>query len=248
MLKVLDLFSGIGGFSLGLERTGGFETVAFCEIDKYCQEVLRKNWPGVQIYDDIRSLEYGGAVDVICGGFPCQDISVGGKREGISGERSSLWYSMLETISVVRPKYIILENVDALRRRGLSEVLTGLAEIGYNAEWHSIPASRVGCLHKRERLWIIGYPHSSDASNERSTYLYNTEKWQTEEGIENWQNMLNELGAGDVTQWAGSYSRARRILDEIHNRTHRLKALGNAIVPQVAQIIGNAILDREKRK
>src|SRR5690349_13010430 len=109
MLRVLDLFSGIGGFSLGLERTGGFKTVAFCEIDPYCQKVLAKHWPGVPIYNEIRELSgIGISADVICGGFPCQDISLAGKRTGMEGMRSSLWRQFARLIREVRPKFAIV--------------------------------------------------------------------------------------------------------------------------------------------
>ena len=111
-LKVLDLFSGIGGFSLGLERTGGFETVAFCEINKFCQKVLKKHWPEVPIFEDVTKLkgEQVGQVDIICGGFPCQDLSTSGQGAGVGGERSGLWREMARLASELRPKYIIMEN------------------------------------------------------------------------------------------------------------------------------------------
>ena len=102
-LKVLDLFSGIGGFSLGLERTGGFETAAFCEIDPFCKKVLKKHWPDVPIYEDVRSLNYGGSIDVICGGFPCQPFSFPGKREGAEDDRH-LWPAMFGLIKKHRPR------------------------------------------------------------------------------------------------------------------------------------------------
>lgn len=240
-MRVLDLFSGIGGFSIGLERAG-MKTVAFCEIDKFCQKVLRKHWPDVPIYDDVRTLDYDGAVDVICGGFPCQDVSVAGKRAGITGKRSGLWKYILRAICMVRPKYAIMENVDALRKRGLSEVVGGMAEVGYDTEWHSIPASRVGALHKRERLWIVGYPNGSNAGNAVTLQLYNTKEWQTEEGVEDWQDLLDELGAGDVAQRADTYAGAWGVLDAIPDRVDRLRALGNAVVPQIPEIIGRAIV------
>src|SRR3990172_9328041 len=164
---MLDLFSGIGGFSLGLERTNGFETVAFCEIEPYPQAVLRKHWPNVPIYDDIRTLTAerlksdGISVDVITGGFPCQDLSVAGKQAGIDGERSGLWKELCRIISEVRPQYAIVENVPALlsgdRGRWFGRVLGDLAQIGYDAEWHCISASAVGAPHRRDRIWIIAY-------------------------------------------------------------------------------------------
>lgn len=169
MLKVLDLFSGIGGFSLGLESTGGFETIAFCEIERYPRAVLAKNWPGVPQYEDIRDLTArrlatdGLRPNVICGGFPCQDISSAGNRAGIGGKRSSLWFEFARLIGELRPRYAIVENVSALLVRGLGDVLGSLAEIGYDAEWHCIPASAVGAPHIRDRIWIIAYPQHPDA-------------------------------------------------------------------------------------
>ena len=124
-MKVLDLFSGIGGFSLGLERTGGFETVAFCEIEEYPRRVLAKRWPDVPCYEDVRTLTAerlaadGIAVDVICGGFPCQDISTAGKGAGLAGERSGLWSEIARLVGELRPSYVIVENVSALLGRGL---------------------------------------------------------------------------------------------------------------------------------
>ena len=167
-LKVLDLFSGIGGFSLGLEITGGFETVAFCEIEPYCQKVLNKHWPNVPVYENVRELTEtrldrdGIRPDVITGGFPCQDISVAGKGAGIEGERSGLWSELARIISELQPRYAILENVTNLisgdRGRWFGRVLGDLAEIGYDAEWHCIPASAIGAHHHRDRVWIIAYP------------------------------------------------------------------------------------------
>ena len=163
MMRLLDLFSGIGGFSVGLERAG-FQTVAFCEIDPFCQCVLKKHWPRIPIYDDIRSLTAerltadGIAVDVISGGFPCQDISVAGPGAGINGARSGLWTHYARIIGEVRPRYAVMENVSALLGRGLERVLGDLAEIGYDAEWHCIPAAAVGAPHRRDRVWIVAYP------------------------------------------------------------------------------------------
>ena len=146
-MNVLDLFSGIGGFSLGLERAG-FTTVAFCEIDPYARAVLRKHWPLVPQFEDVRDLTADalsrydiGPIDVICGGFPCQDISHAGKGAGLAGERSGLWSEIARLVGELRPRYVIVENVAALRGRGLERVLGDLAEIGYDAEWHCIPAS-----------------------------------------------------------------------------------------------------------
>jgi DNA (cytosine-5)-methyltransferase 1 len=162
-LIVLDLFSGIGGFSLGLERTGGFRTAAFCEIAARCRHLLKHHWPEVRIYDDVCTLTAeqlaadGISVDVICGGFPCQDISFAGAGAGIEGERSGLWREYARLIGELRPRVVIVENVAALTSRGLGVVLGDLALLGYDAEWDRIRAADVGAPHLRARLWIVAY-------------------------------------------------------------------------------------------
>jgi DNA-cytosine methyltransferase len=165
-LKVLDIFSGIGGFSLGLERAK-METVAFCEIEPYCQSILKKHWPNSRIFSDIKILnkellqESGVAeIDIIAGGFPCQDISCAGKQRGIDGSRSGLWKEFKRLIDELKPKYAIIENVANLRSRGLVTVLQDLWQIGYDVQWHCIPASAIGAPHRRDRIWIIAYPDS----------------------------------------------------------------------------------------
>lgn len=162
-MRVLDLFSGIGGFSLGLERAG-MQTVAFCEIEPFCRAVLAKQWPGVPCYDDIRDLSAarlaadGVVPNLICGGFPCQDISVAGRGAGLDGDRSGLWFEYLRLIGEIAPQWVIVENVPALRSRGLDVVLGGVAALGYDAEWHLIPASAIGAPHQRDRVWILAHP------------------------------------------------------------------------------------------
>ncbi len=174
-MKVLDLFSGIGGFSLGLERAG-MRTVAFCEIDPFCRRVLARHWPGVPIYDDIEGLgwerlcadELWPGIDVIAGGFPCQDISLAGTGAGLEGDRSGLYWQIWRLIRELRPSFVILENVAALLNRGLDDVLRSLASIGYDAEWHCIPASAVGAPHIRDRIWIVAYPSSFSGDGGRT--------------------------------------------------------------------------------
>lgn len=160
-LRVLDLFSGIGGFSLGLERTGGFETVAFCEIEEFPRRVLAKHWPGVPNLGDVTVAEFPNA-DVVVGGFPCQDISGAGKRAGVSGARSGLYRELVRAIRVVRPQYAILENVADLLSGPLEQpgewfhqVLGDLAEVGACVEWDCIPAKALGAPHERDRVWIV---------------------------------------------------------------------------------------------
>jgi DNA (cytosine-5)-methyltransferase 1 len=157
MLTVGSLFAGIGGFDLGLERTGGFTIRWQVEIDEYCRQVLAKHWPDVPRFGDIRTVLDVEPVDVLCGGFPCQDLSSAGRREGIDGENSVLWAEFARIIRLVRPRYIIVENVPALLKRGMGRVLADLAGYGYDAEWQCIPAAAFGAPHYRNRLFIIGY-------------------------------------------------------------------------------------------
>lgn len=163
---VLDLFSGIGGFSLGLDRAG-MKTVAFCEQDQTCQQVLKKNWPQIPIFSDVRTLNKEiltaqgiSNIDIITAGFPCQDVSVANvKGKGLKGEKSGLWIEAKRLISELKPKYTIIENVANLRSRGLTQILKDLWKIGYDCEWHILPASLFdSCPHRRERIWILAYP------------------------------------------------------------------------------------------
>lgn len=162
-MNLLDLFSGIGAFSIGLERAG-FRTVAFCETNQFSRQVLAKHWPKVPCYGEIEKLTAkriaadGIQVDAICAGWPCQDISNAGAGAGIDGERSGLWRHVARLVGELQPRYVVLENVAALLSRGLGTVLGDLAQIGYDAEWHCIPASAVGAPHIRDRIWIVAYP------------------------------------------------------------------------------------------
>lgn len=161
MLTVGSLFSGAGLCDLGL-HWAGFQHKYFCEVDSFCQSVLRRHWPGVPLYADIRDLSGHVLphVDVLCGGFPCQDVSVAGKRKGItSTSRSGLWNEYKRIITEVRPRYIIAENVSGLLSLGIEDVLQGLAEVGYDAEWEVLPAASLGAPHHRERVFIVAYPH-----------------------------------------------------------------------------------------
>jgi len=158
-LRLLDTFSGIGGFSLAARWLGGFETVQFVERDPYCRRVLAKHWPTVPIHDDICTYNpERGSADVVVGGFPCQDISQAGKRAGIKeGIRSGLFYELIRVVCLVEPRYIVLENVAAILANGLDTVLGELAKAGFDAEWACIPASAVGACHRRDRWWCVAY-------------------------------------------------------------------------------------------
>jgi DNA (cytosine-5)-methyltransferase 1 len=304
MMRVLDLFSGIGGFSLGLERTGGFKTVAFCEIEPFPRRVLAKHWPEVPCYEDVRTLTAerlaadGISVDVICGGFPCQDISTAGKGAGIEGERSGLWSEYARLIGELRPRYVIVENVAALLGRGLDKVLGDLAALGFDAEWHCIPASAVGAPHRRDRLWLVAYPNGIDGGEGRAwrSDPGNPRQHQPVRPLQELANASRERRAearkhrerpeerpsccgsvladadqgdefrrrGDVqVGWGGL---ARQIADDglasgdewrsepdvgrvahgVPSRVDRLGGLGNAVVPQIPELIGRAILAAEQ--
>jgi len=166
-LKLLDLFSGIGGFSYAAEKiVGGFKTTKFVEIDPYCQSVLRKNFPNVPIHDDIKTFTAKkGQFDVLTAGFPCQDLSVAGRQKGIGeGTRSGLFYEIIRLLGEIQPKFVLFENVRNLlsHEKGATfqEILFQIAKAGYDAEWSVISAKDLGGCHKRERIWIIAYPFS----------------------------------------------------------------------------------------
>ena len=166
-MKVLDLFSGIGGMSLGLERAG-MQTIQFCEIEPFCREVLKRHWPGVPIHDDIRSLrgdDYRG-VDIIAGGFPCQDASVAGKGAGLAGERTGLWREFARLVAECRPRWVLAENVPGLRTRGADRVLSDLETLGYTARPLVVGAWAVGAPHRRDRVWIVADRDSGAIRNE----------------------------------------------------------------------------------
>jgi len=175
-MKLLDTFAGIGGFSYAAEKlVGGFKTTQFIEINPYCQKILNKHWSHVPIHDDITTFTAkSGEFDIITGGFPCQDISVAGLQKGITKEtRSGLFYELIRVIRMVRPKYVVLENVAAILNRGLDIVLRELSEAGYDAEWAVISASSLGACHRRSRWWLVAYPNSvrwgGRSSERRST-------------------------------------------------------------------------------
>lgn len=260
-MNVLDLFSGIGGFSLGLERAG-MRTVAFCEIDPYCRRVLEKHWPSIPRYDDIRTLTAdrlkadGIAADVICGGFPCQDISSAGLKVGITGKRSGLWVEYARLIRDLRPKFVIVENVAALLARGISTVLGDLAEIGYDAEWHCISAADVGADHARERIWIIAYPnHQGEpvgAEHDEAHGLpalrdVDAERWQQQVAVHLARAGREQESVPWDRVWPDEDSPLGMGVDDgLPQRLDRLSRLGNAVVPIIPEIIGRAIMRQGK--
>lgn len=163
-MKLGSLFSGIGGFELGLERAiPGLETVWQVEQNKFCQKVLKKHWKNSKIYDDVKTVGKHNLepVDILCAGFPCQGFSVSGKGKGLDDERSGLYWELWRVISELRPRIVVMENVPAITFRGLSDVLGSLASIGYDAEWCIISAAQFGAPHKRERWFCVAYPNES---------------------------------------------------------------------------------------
>jgi DNA (cytosine-5)-methyltransferase 1 len=243
---MIDTFSGIGGFSLAARWLGGIETVQFVEREPYCHRILAKHWPTVPIHDDICTFNPAPrSADIVCGGFPCQDISTAGKQAGIKqGTRSGLFYELMRVICVVRPRYIVMENVSAILANGLDTVLGELAEAGFDCEWACIPASAVGACHQRNRWWCVAYANNTGVEAPRTE--------QQPAGIEQYGELAAySSGQGLEGRWAcGSIANRlspdwRSYLSEpvlcrgddgLSGRVDRLKALGNAVVPQVAMI------------
>lgn len=259
-LKVLDMFAGIGGFTLGLEKTGFYETSAFCEWDSAAQNVLKKHWPQIHIFGDIKDvvgyegyasevyhksgardglydLSLSRKVDILTGGFPCQDISNSGSKKGLEGERSGYWYEYLRLISEIKPKGVIIENVSALRTRGLGTVLRGLDSVGYDAEWHCIPASATGAPHERDRLFIIAY----------STRFGFKEPWRPLQSVSSEAFEYREAsGLVDAFQRKSlPYVCGRH--DGVSKSVDRLKQLGNAVCPSITKQLGEHLYNNLKR-
>lgn len=258
-LKVLDLFAGIGGFSVGLERTGGFETKAFCEIEEFPRKVLSKHWPEVKQYEDVTKLtgdilkRDGISVDIITGGFPCQDISVAGPQKGMGeGTRSGLWSECIRLVGEIQPKYAIFENVANLlsgpsEQPGgwFSRILCDLAECGYDAEWENIPASAVGAPHRRPRVWIVAYP----AEGRRSKVaLFDIARNGFEEGKCWSPRNAGPLGGKDLIADWQKQSGLPLVADGFPDGSRICAAAGNAVVPAIPELIGNAILESEAQR
>ncbi len=207
-LTVLDLFSGIGGFSYAAERlVGGFQTVAFCDSDEPCRKVLRKHWPDTPIFTDVRSLTAEqikplcpNGLSLITAGFPCQDLSVAGKQAGYDGERSVLFYEIIRLARELRPDFLLLENVRNLLShkdgQTFQETLFQIAKAGYDAEWAVIPASDLGACHRRERIWITAHSNDKGLQGQRA-------ERQLSEGSGEKQAAWCNRGAMLSPEWGG---------------------------------------------
>jgi DNA (cytosine-5)-methyltransferase 1 len=241
-----SLFSGIGGIDIGFDRAG-LKCAWQVEIDKFARKVLDNHWPEVPKHEDIRTFEPT-YVDVVCGGFPCQDISVAGRGKGLAGERSGLWREMLRVVRTIRPRYIVIENVAALLVRGLDTVLWDIASLGYDAEWSTVSACSLGAPHTRDRLFIVAYRNekrrrSLRFGNERQNGMgARLNAWQAAprgkwRDLECWTRQVMETGNGITTAAERS-----GMDDGVSHRLDRLGACGNAVVPQIGNLIGEAIM------
>lgn len=250
-MNVLDLFSGIGGFSLGLERAG-MRTVAFCEIEPYCRAVLRKHWPEVPIYEDVRTLTAarlaadGIGVDVICGGFPCQDISVAngvwGDNLGLDGSRSGLWAEYKRLIKELGPRRVIIENVTALLGNGLVRIMQDLCSLGYDAQWDAVPASYVGSPQNRDRVWIVAYPPEDGIEG----LFSGADIGAIRQGWACRQEDLPAVYADPLRSDRWPQPLICRGDNRPPNWVDRISACGNAVVPQIPELIGHAIMRSER--
>lgn len=255
MLKVLSLFSGIGMFDYGLEKTGNFETIMLCENDKKCQEVLEKHWPDTFICNDIKDLkkleipcnEIEDAiyqeldrVDVVTASWPCQGHSTAGKKRGLSDERSGLWKEVKRVLQETKPKWFIGENSANLRTNGLTEVLQDLWEIGFrNIRWDILPAEAYGAIHKRERIYIIANSHGIRLDEA----AYAPSKEEQVRRSKTWANFCNRKCPEPGFYRVANASTTR--LDE-NKRKRRVKQLGNSLIYKIPESIGHYILKKEK--
>lgn len=238
-----SLFAGIGGFDLGFERAG-MTCKWQVEIDPYCQKVLAKHWPHVRRHDDVRTFPPEGDwnVDVICGGFPCQDVSNAGKRAGITGERSGLWAEYVRIIRHLRPRYVVVENVAALLVRGMGQVLWDLADCGMDAEWDVLPAGAVGMVHLRKRLFVVAYSgsermerqrHGQNAPLAAGGLVPNVSPF-VQSGIREW--IVRRLGS------CANQPLLRGRDHGVSDWVERTRAIGNAVCPDVAEFIGRRLI------
>ena len=229
-LRVLSMFSGCGALDLGLELTGGFETVAVCEVAPYACGVLQRHWPHVPNLGDVTKADYSEIeADVLIAGFPCQDLSNAGNCAGLSGDRSGLFWEVPRAVRVVRPQVIVLENVAALHGRGLGQVLGALAALGYDAEVYCIPASYVGAPHDRDRTFIVAHALGS-------------EWWE-----EPYRRALGRMGREQQSvpwnrDWQSALREFRGMDDGSAYRVDRIDTIRNAVVVPLITGIGNAIL------
>ena len=277
MLRHLDLFSGIGGFSFGLENTDFFKTVAFCETDTFCKKVLKKHWQDVPIYNDVKELSYdrlrsdglvseSNPIHILTGGYPCQPMSTAGKRKGKDDTRY-LFPEYLRLIKEISPVYAIGENVGGHIGLGLNEVFEDLEHLNYRIRCFSVEASSLGAWHKRQRIWWIAENVSNPKSINRNdnennrgigkikgkeiprnrNFAYSNKRRKKYFGQHIFKSRLDRMVNG-IPYWLHEPRGIGRTTTVKKDRAKRLKALGNAIVPQMAHIIGLAIKETHNGK
>jgi DNA (cytosine-5)-methyltransferase 1 len=251
VLRHLDLFSGIGGFSLGLEATGGFETVAFCDIEEFPRKVLQKHWPHVKQYEDIKELDYdklrsdgiisdNKKIDIITGGYPCQPFSVAGRKKGEKDPRH-LWPEYFRLVQELRPTWVIGENVGGHIKLGLDTVLENLESEGYAVRTFSIPASAIGANHKRERIWIVANTDSGGNKGEKSRGIgKENEEEKRDRKINSTTRFPN--GAGSIVTKQGSETEVEYVED-----TRRSLRQGTFIRGEDEKEIGQGNADLTQR-
>lgn len=249
-MNALSLFSGIGGLDIAAEWAG-FKTVAFCEQNLFCKKVLTKQWPGVKIYDDVRTIntEELPKIDLIHGGYPCQPFSVAGNQRGTEDERH-LWPHMLRVVCNVRPQWVVAENVKGHIALGLDDVIDDLEGAGYTARPFVIPACAVGANHTRERVFIVAYSAghgrygSARSGGDGSANGDGEERTQQDWNAERCRSIRADMERRSHEAWRWRAEPGiRRVADGVPNRMDRLRALGNAVVPQQAYPIFAAIAE-----
>ncbi len=236
-----SLFAGIGGFDLGFERAG-MTCKWQVEIDPFCRKVLAKHWPEVRRHDDVRTFATGDCdgleVDVICGGFPCQDISNAGLKAGIEGERSGLWTEMFRVVCSLRPRYVVVENVAAILVRGHERILGDMASIGFDGEWEVLSACAFGASHSRERMFYIFHTDGNQLRTPREDESQAT-------------SAVVPLGRackkGRLENWWATQPEPCSVVYGVSGVVDRLRPYGNAVIPQIAEWIGRRLTAHEPR-
>ena len=240
-MKVGSLFSGIGGLELGLERAG-MAVRWQVEWNDYCRKVLAQHWPTATRYSDITEVDWSTVepVDIICGGFPCQPVSLAGKQLAQDDARW-LWPYMAAAIRVLRPRYVVVENVPGLLVRGFGDVLGDLADLGFDAEWEVLPASAFGCFHERARVVLVAYPAALDGDTRGC--LGPRREWSAPLAARRLSSVAAALRGRQPGARLEREPRLARLVHGVPNQTHRLEACGNAVVPAVAQWVGERIVE-----
>ena len=248
MMTIGSLFSGIGGLELGLEWAGLGPVLWQVEIDPYCRAVLAKHWPDAVRYEDVRSASNLAPVDLICGGFPCQDVSSCGKREGLQGKRSGLWWEYVRVLQALRPSWCIVENVASGATRWLRPIRHHLHMLGYRTRALGISARDMGAPHLRRRIFVIGHTYMSS----KPVVFVNDEASRLPEPAtdSNMPRCLQQRGAisddpellaAQRADWWRVEPDVGRVANGVPSRVDRLRALGNAVVPQCAQVVGQVV-------